>query len=442
MASRIKEIHQSIASNPFNKIAVMVLRVIIGATFIVSGFVKAIDPMGSVYKFQEYIAALQLTNLAGCELVLAFAVPALELTLGVMLLTGCLRRATPIMLLLLMAVMLPLTYFLATTNAVADCGCFGDAFKLTNWQTFWKNVALTVGLIYLVFQNKSVPCIYGPIIQWIVMLLTFALSIAISVIGYSTQPLLDFRPYKVGTHIGSKLKPVGEDDFVFIYEKDGKQQHFSIDSVPDEEDGWTFIDRKKVTPDLSPAQKAELNAMSIYDNGTDITDEVLDSTTNQMLLLIPDLPKVNRAYAFVLNDLAKACTDKGATLYAITSASQQQIEDWTKLTQPTYPIYTGDDSEIKMLARGNPAIAYIENGTVKWKRTFSSFPAKQLLSSTVPLARLSDDIAPSYQLWELLWPYMLIMIALLFVNRIYPVVNYIVDKFKKKDEETQSTEDI
>ena len=235
---------------------------------------------------------------------------------------------------------------------------------------------------------------------------------------------------------------MGEDDFVFIYEKDGKQQHFSIDSVPDEEDGWTFIDRKKVTPDLSPAQKAELNAMSIYDNGTDITDEVLDSTTNQMLLLIPDLPKVNRAYAFVLNDLAKACTDKGATLYAITSASQQQIEDWTKLTQPTYPIYTGDDSEIKMLARGNPAIAYIENGTVKWKRTFSSLPAKRLLTSKVPLARLSDDIAPSYQLWELLWPYLLIMIALLFVNRIYPVVNYIVDKFKKKDEETQSTEDI
>ncbi len=440
MASRLKEIHQSIARNPFNKIAVMVLRIAIGATFIISGFVKAVDPMGSVYKFQEYIAALQFSSLAGSEVVMAFALPAIELTLGVMLLTGCLRRATPLLMLGLMAVMLPLTYFLATTNAVADCGCFGDAFKLTNWQTFWKNVALTVGLIYLLLHNKSVPCIYGPIIQWIVMLLTFALSIAISVIGYGTQPLLDFRPYKVGTHIGSKLQPMSEDDFVFIYEKDGKQQEFSIDSVPNEEDGWTFVDRKKITPDLSPAQKAALNAISIYDSGTDVTDEVLDSTTNQMLLLIPDLPRVNRAYAFVINDLAKACESKGATFYAITSASQAEIEQWTSLTQPTYPIFTGDDSEIKMLARGNPAIAYIENGVVMWKRTFSSLPAKRLLTSKVPLVRLSDDIAPSYQLWELLWPYLLIMIALLFVNRIYPVVSYIVNLFKKKESHNQQSD--
>ena len=267
--------------------------------------------MGSVYKFQEYIAALDLATLQGSEVFLAFAVPAIELVLGVMLITGCLRRTTPLLLLLLMGVMLPLTYFLATTNAVPDCGCFGDAIKLTNWQTFWKNVVLTVMLIYLLLQNKSVPCIYGPIIQWIVMLLTLGLSIAISTVGYSTQPLIDFRPYKVGTHIGSQLQPVADSDFVFVYEKDGQQQEFSIDSIPDEEDGWTFIDRKKVTPDLSPAQKAAINAVTIYDQGTDITEEVLDSTSNQLLILMPDIDRVNKAYAFTLNDLAKTCSHKG-----------------------------------------------------------------------------------------------------------------------------------
>ena len=437
MASRLAEIHKRIDDNRLSKIMVVLLRLIVGATFVVSGFVKAIDPMGSVYKFQEYIAALNLTSLAGSEVVLAFAVPAIELTLGVMLITGCLRRATPLLLLLMMCVMLPLTYFLAVTDAVPDCGCFGDAFKLSNWQTFWKNVALTIGLIYLLLHNKSVPCIYGPIIQWIVMLLTLLLSLAISYVGYSRQPLIDFRPYKVGSHIGSHMQPVNENDFVFIYEKGGKQHEFSIDSVPDDEDGWNFVGRRKVTPDLSPAQKAALNAFSIYDSGTDVTDEVLDSTANQVLLLIPDLDKVNRAYAFVLNDIARACTDRGATLTAVTSSSQAQIESWTSLTDPAYPIYTGDDSEIKMLARGNPAIVYVEGGTIMWKRTFSSFPAKQLLSSNVPLARLSDDMAPSFQLWEMLWPYLLIMIALLFVNRIYPVVSYIVNKFKKPDSEGQ-----
>ena len=91
-----------------------------------------------------------------------------------------------------------------------------------------------------------------------------------------------------------------------------------------------------------------------------------------------------------------------------------------------------------MLARGNPAIVYVEHGTIMWKRTFSSLPAKKLLTSTVPLAHLSDDIAPSFQLWELLWPYILIMIALLFVNRLYPVVNFIVDKFRKKGDEDEN----
>ena len=141
------------------------------------------------------------------------------------------------------------------------------------------------------------------------------------------------------------------------------------------------------------------------------------------------------------NDFAKASADKGATLYAITSASQEQIEEWATLTEPTYPIYTGDDSEIKMLARGNPAVVYVENGVVVWKRTFSSFPAKQLLKSQVPLARLSDDLDPSFKLWELLVAlFLLMMIALLFVNRIYPVVNSLsINSRKLKDEETHCT---
>lgn len=416
--------------NFFNKIAVIVLRIVVGGTFIYSGFVKAIDPMGSVYKFQEYISALDLSTLAGSEVFLAFAVPIIELVLGVMLLTGCLRRTTPLLLLLLMSVMLPLTYFLATTNAVPDCGCFGDAIKLTNWQTFWKNVVLTLALLYLLLFNKSVPCVYGPIIQWIVMILTFLLGFTIAFEGYNTQPLIDFRPYNVGVKIGSQLQPVNENDFVFVYRKDGVEKEFSIDSVPDEEDGWEFVDRKKTTPDLSPAQKAAINPFSIYDNGTDVTEEVLDTVSSQLLVLMPDLPRVNRSYAFVLNDIASACAKQGAQMYCITSALSHEVEQWNSLTEPTYPIYTGDDSEIKMLARGNPAAVFVEHGKIVWKRSFNSLPAKQLISNSVPLSHLSDDLVPSLRLWEILWPYLLIMIALLFVNRLYPVVNYIVNKIK------------
>lgn len=431
MSQSLKELHKKWSGNAFNKVVVIVLRIIVGATFVFSGFVKAIDPMGSVYKFQEYIGALEFTTLAGSEVFLAFAVPIVELVLGVLLLTGCLRRTTPLLLLLLMAVMLPLTYFLAITSAVPDCGCFGDAIVLTNWQTFWKNVALTLALIYLLVFNKSVPSVYGAIIQWIVMILTGILGFAIAFEGYTTQPLIDFRPFKVGTKIGSQLQPVNENDFVFVYKKDGVEKEFSIDSVPNEEEGWEFVDRKKTTPDLTPAQKAAINPFTIYDSGTDVTEEVLDTTLTQLLILMPNLPRVNKSYAFVLNDIADACAKQGAQMSCITSALSNEVEEWTKLTEPSYPIYTGDDSDIKMLARGNPAAVLVKNGRIVWKRTFSTLPAKQIISNAVPLEHLSDDLAPSLRLWEILWPYLLIMTILLFVNRLYPVVDYIVNKFKK-----------
>ena len=408
-----------------------------GGTFIFSGFVKCVDPMGSVYKFHDYIAALELNALAGSEVVLAFAIPVLELVLGVMILTGCLRYGSLFAAMGFMGVMLPLTWFLARTNAVPDCGCFGDAVKLTNWQTFWKNVALTVAILYLLFHNKSVPSLYGPAMQWGVMLLTFVLGFSIAYMSYSTQPLLDFRPFKVGTKIASALSPAGEDDFAFVYEKDGVKKEFSVDNLPDEEDGWQFVERKKLTPDLTPAQKAEMATFSIYDEGTDVTEEVIDTTSNQMLVLMPDLQRVNKAWAFALNDLAKACSEKDAQLCVITPALYPEVEQWRDLTQPIYPIYSGDDSEIKMLARGNPAVVYVEHGIIKWKRTLSSLKTDRLLKENMPLSQLSDDFSPQKTLWALLSPYLMLMIALLLLNRIYPVISFIVKKVRRTKEKTE-----
>ena len=442
MLSRISSINEKISSSPINKVVVTILRILVGGTFIFSGFVKAIDPMGSVYKFHEYITALSFSNFIGSEVVLAFIIPVLELVLGVMILTGCCRYGSLFVTMALMAVMLPLTLFLAKTNAVADCGCFGDAVKLTNWQTFWKNVALTLAILYLLFHNKSVPSLYGPAIQWIVILITFILAATITYIGYSTQPLIDFRPFKVGTKIGSSLAPVGEDDFVFIYKKDGVQKEFSLDSIPDEEEGWSFVDRKKITPDLSPAQKAEQATFSIFDEGTDVTEEVIDTTGNQMLILMPEFQKVNKAYAFVLNDIAKACKERGAQLCVITAAFNNEIEQWKDLTSPEYPIYNADDTDIKMLARGNPAIVYVENGKIVWKRTFSSLNANRLLKDNVPLAHLSDDFSPKKWLWGLLWPYILIMIVLLLLNRTYPVASFIIKKIKAIRNKTHESSEV
>ena len=98
-----------------------------------------------------------------------------------------------------MVVLTPLTLWLAVTNAVPDCGCFGEALHMSNWATFGKNVLLVLALVYLLCYNKDLPSVYGPAVQWMVALWTFAFIIAVAVIGYSTQPLIDYRPYAIGT---------------------------------------------------------------------------------------------------------------------------------------------------------------------------------------------------------------------------------------------------
>ena len=159
---------------------VWLMRLVVGDVFVFSGFSKAIDPWGSYYKFNEYLLTLGWDNLFAQSLFASFAVPIVEFALGVLLLVGAYRRVAPVLLLLFMLVMTPLTLWLALTDAVPDCGCFGDALVLSNWATFGKNVALTAGLVFLLLLNKKVAGLYGPAVQWLVAvaacLFAFALA--------------------------------------------------------------------------------------------------------------------------------------------------------------------------------------------------------------------------------------------------------------------------
>ena len=175
------------------------LRLMVGAVFLFSGFTKGIDPWGSIYKFDEYLRSFGFYDYNGLLTFMAFSVSAVEFMLGAFMLLGIYRRFTPWAMLAMMTVMVPLTLYIAITNDVADCGCFGDAITLSNWGTFWKNVALTVALVYLVIFNRKVKNIYGFAVQWIVAVLSVAYLLMVAWLGYSFQPLIDFRPFPVGT---------------------------------------------------------------------------------------------------------------------------------------------------------------------------------------------------------------------------------------------------
>ena len=417
------------------RLLTVLMRITVGGVFIFSGFTKGVDPWGTYYKITDYLNAMGLESWAGTSLFLAVALAALEFMLGVALAVGAYRRSAPWLALLAMLVMTPLTLWLAITGAVPDCGCFGDALHLSNWATFAKNVLLLLGVIYLLFFNTSLRGIYGPAVQWMVMALSFAFVMAVAYFGYFTQPLIDYRPYPTGSRLANATtledSNEGEEDFIFIYSRDGKEQEFTIDSLPDEEDGWEYVTRYHAR---RPRGKVIMqtgnteDGIAILDSeGNDVTIDVLTDSHNTLLLLFPDLPAVGVVNSFALNELNDAAQVTDVDVIGLTPATAEEIEQWQDISMATYPIYNMDDSELKMIARGNPAVVYLEDGVISWKRTLGS-----LEGVTMPdhLIELATDYDADGIITSLLVIYLAGMLAVLMLNRSHLLVKHLF--FKKK----------
>lgn len=375
-----------------------VVRLLCGVVFVYSGFVKGIDPRGTLYKFEDYFAAWHLDMPESILLIAVFALCIYEFVVGVFLCLGLFRRSTPVFALLFMAVMLPLTLWIAIADPVADCGCFGDALVLTNWQTFWKNVVLTGMVIWLVKYNIRSGWLVRPSMQWIALLATAGYVVAIGFAGYYYQPLLDFRPYPAGSLLISDSGEDGEEgmpEYVFIYEKDGEQREYGIDDeLPSEDEGWRFVERREIksgesATGVTGSEKREKDSTFRIWNETgdeDVTAEVAVNDGDVLLLLMPDLDNVSISTTWKINSLYSWAREHDIEMMAIVSATPEGIERWDDLALPEYPVYTAEDTEIKMLARGNPAVVMLHDGRVMWKSTLRALPNDDFAGDNAEIA--------------------------------------------------------
>lgn len=430
----IKAIINAVKGEKWCLVLTMLMRLTVGGVFIFSGFTKAIDPWGGSYKITDYLSALGLTEWTDTALLIAVALAVIEFVLGVVIAVGAYRRSGPIVALLLMLVMTPLTLWLAVTDAVPDCGCFGDALHLSNWATFGKNVLLLLGIIYLLLFNKSLRGVYGPAVHWAVMALSFVFVMAVAYYGYFTQPLIDYRPYPAGTRLVSSTiedSEEGEDDFIFVYSKDGEQHEFTIDSLPDEEDGWEYVTRYHARRPHGKVIVQNGNSqpgIAILDEvGNDITIDVLSDSHRTVLLLFPDLPQVGVVNSFALNELNDAALVADADVIGLTPATSEEIEQWKDVSMASYPIYNMDDSELKMIARGNPAVVYLEDGVIKWKRTLDSLDD---VEQPIELSEMGKDYDADSILTSLMLAYLTAMLILVVINRTHLLIKRLF--FKKK----------
>ena len=223
----------------------------LAALFIFSGFVKAVDPLGSFYKIQDYLTAFGIISWFPAYLPLLFAIvlSSAEFCVGVFLFFGVRRKIASTLALLLMGVMTPLTLYLALANPVSDCGCFGDAWVLTNWETFGKNIVLLFAAMMAFRHRRMLVRFISVKMEWLVSLYTLFFVFTLSFYCLDRLPVLDFRPYKIGKNILEGMTmPEGAKpsvyESIFILEKNGEKKEFTLDNYPDST--WTFVDTRTI----------------------------------------------------------------------------------------------------------------------------------------------------------------------------------------------------
>lgn len=398
-----------------------IVRIFVGCVFIFSGFVKAIDPWGTIYKFEDYLAVMSLDIWPNLVLVGAFALCAIEFLCGVFLVLGCFRRSVAILAALIMVGMLPLTLWIATTNPVAGCGCFGDAYVISNWATFWKNVVLSVGVVWLLVYNKRSHWVITPALQWLAFVASALFIVTVELFGYISQPLLDFRPYKVGMPLVEEgTSDSDAPSFVYIYEKDGVSREFTIDDeLPDENSGWVFIDRKQIDNGphsiLKSAHERNLRIWS-EDGEDDVTSEAVMHDGKELIIMMPDLNEVSPATTWKLNSLYEWSGKNDVKMIAVVSGSEEEIAEWEDLSMADYPIYTADDTQIKSVVRGNPGVVYLIDGIVEWKTTLNAINIDDFLSPDTSHDASSFSLDNPRILRNITYVYLTIMSVLIILS--------------------------
>lgn len=359
---------KSIFSSYLTPTITWILRILIGGTFIISGLTKMIDVWGFTYKIEQYLNVWGWDVTRPIVVIVAMTISAIEFVLGCMMATGSYKKSSPWIATIIMIFMLPLSAYIMIANPVDNCGCFGDYLVISNFATFCKNLAITIGLIYLCIFNKRTFGIFKPYIQWIVATICYIYILVIGFVGYNVQPLVDFRSYKVGT----EFIPKNSSDnitFNFIYEKNGIKQSFDIDSLPDST--WTFVERTKIGSDSTTN-----HSITIYDlNNNDVTSEVITNEGEQIILLFPEIKYADISYSFMTNEMDNYIKNRGGELIGIFATNdKKQIKDWVDRSLIQWPIYTAEDTSIKEIARGKGSVVYLKDGIIQWKRTLSSIP--------------------------------------------------------------------
>lgn len=383
-------------SNILKKVVVNIARVVLAVTLIFSGFVKAVDPLGTQYKITDYLTVLELGKYVPDFVTLGTSIllSGFEFVLGVCLLFAIQRRLTSLLTLLTMAVMTVITLWLAVANPVSDCGCFGDAIVLTNWQTFGKNIVLLLLSVIVWRGALHMVRFISQASQWIVINYTMVFILVVSGWSLYDLPYFDFRPYHVGTNLRQ---------------------------------GW------QRTMDGADLPYADL-FMERMDDGEDITEELLNNPGYVLLLVSPHLETADDSQLDLLNQMYEYAEDNGYPFYCLTASGEQAISNWRETTGAEYPFCQTDDIVLKTVIRSNPGLLLLKDGVIIRKWSHNRMPDEYALSDrleNLKIGKMPIDSIPQKILVIVLW-YVLPLLVLTIADRLWSWTHWMRRRHKTK----------
>lgn len=349
-------------------IIVQFSRIFVGLLFIISGLIKLNDPVGFSYKLGEYFGetVLNLPFFVPYSLALAVFIVIFETVLGFMLLIGFKPKFTIWSLLLMIVFFTFLTFYSAYFNKVTDCGCFGDALKLTPWQSFTKDVILLFFILILFLNIKLVKPLFNANFRNALVSLTVVLC---GFMGYwvlNHLPLKDFRAYKVGTNIPKGMEiPEGAPktvvEMIFVYKVNGVNKNFTEKDLMNLPEGATFVDR--IDHIVSEGYKPPIHDFVMEKDGSDYKDELLQEP-KLLMFVAYDLSRSDKKGMQILENLNQKAKAKGYKVIAMTASSEGEIAKAKKEFGYTFDFYFCDGTALKTIERANPSIVLLKQGTI------------------------------------------------------------------------------
>lgn len=357
-------------------------RLIVGATFVFSGFVKSVDPLGFTYKIQDYLISFDLVSLFPLALPAAIIMVVAELVVGVLLLLGVYRKFSTIAVTIFMGIFLPLTLWIAIYNPVEDCGCFGDAWVISNWDTFYKNIVLSIGAVMLLINNKMITPLFSSSTSLVATIFSIIFGLSFAIYNTVKLPVIDFRPYHIGANIHEQMQVDPEKgditQTVFIYSKDGNEKEFTEDNYPWDDSTWVYVDMQ--TKLIREGEKPKIEDFHInlygYDEELDelyieddITEDVLNNSGYTFLMTSYFLDEMNERHLNRFIDAAKNAEENGVKFYLLTSSLVEDIMSWrSEHINTNFVFAEADERVLKTMNRSNPGLILLKNGEVvnKW----------------------------------------------------------------------------